>query len=396
MTTPPETPLEERGRSYEAPSQPKLRQRLPSPFSDDSDSSLTSGSNMDVDEDSTVASLNEVTKTVDLKLGRLVRTGVSICNTDNGSRLQEADSIFEPDEHFELQSYLETLLLSQRPHSVHYTYTPEALDPSQLGEVQRRLIHANLRRRNMLIYTQKHAEKPDAGPRALNQLLDADRTPGTGLGPALHAMDLVGVPMVSEVSTAPAPAPKPVIIRGVALSIKSGSTDSGISQLAYLGKSNGSRSIADSTRISQSSVKLHYPYPRSGEMTILLSDVPTAVRYFPPRCERHADGDHPTKEYWICYACIHNPRFEAEEALVSHTLDDHGKAISSRHMPLLRKTARKCTPAEVGTCPICNWPQSADFHVEESRPSSIISPSTSMTSLCYLFPGPPMRTRLSQ
>lgn len=83
---------------------------------------------------------------IETLLDQLARISVAIRRSGNHSRLQKADQRLNPDDHQMLRDHLIVLLL-RRPG-----------DTSELTEVQKRLIDANIKRRNRFIYAQTHAE----------------------------------------------------------------------------------------------------------------------------------------------------------------------------------------------------------------------------------------------
>ncbi|KAH0499592.1 hypothetical protein TgHK011_006773 [Trichoderma gracile] len=88
----------------------------------------------------------------EMLLKQLANIAVIVRKSGRGSRLQRADQQFEPEEHKDLQAHLTTMMLlnniEQRSdvHSVH-----ERLDPSKLSDIQERIIHCNLKRRNRFL-----------------------------------------------------------------------------------------------------------------------------------------------------------------------------------------------------------------------------------------------------
>ncbi|KAK5000610.1 WD repeat-containing protein 88 [Elasticomyces elasticus] len=116
------------------------------------------------------SALAEVTKDVYSILGLLTRIGAAIRKSGTISRLQNADRSFDPKEHEELEAHLICLLLAQPSYieKERYRYRDNVSDNrhfnlrfrgSSISQVQKRLIEANLMRRNRFEYAQRHAEK---------------------------------------------------------------------------------------------------------------------------------------------------------------------------------------------------------------------------------------------
>lgn len=83
---------------------------------------------------------------IETLLDQLARISVAIRRSGNILRLQKADLRLNPDEHQELRDHL-ILILLHRPGHIN-----------ELTEVQKRLVDANIRRRNRFMYAQTHAE----------------------------------------------------------------------------------------------------------------------------------------------------------------------------------------------------------------------------------------------
>lgn len=131
-----------------------LEQPLPRAFSPWSDASQ-------IDEQSSSGSIvpdNPLLgkmKHIETILGQLARISVAIRHSGNSSRFQEgyqglqkADQWLDPDEHHIFRDTLIAILLRRPGHT------------TELTSVQKRLIDANIRRRNRFLYAQAHAVQP--------------------------------------------------------------------------------------------------------------------------------------------------------------------------------------------------------------------------------------------
>lgn len=105
---------------------------------------------------------------------QLARIAVAVRRSGRRSRLQKADLRFDAKEHQELEGHLVGMLLTQlkRP--------PQERDSSNLNEVQLRLIHCNLKRRNRFLYAQQHSKGLDASSM---QRLNFKQSEKSGLQP---------------------------------------------------------------------------------------------------------------------------------------------------------------------------------------------------------------------
>lgn len=91
--------------------------------------------------------LLEKKKNIETILDQLARISLAIRRSGTHSRLQKADHRLDPNDHQMLREHLIVMLL-RRPGHI-----------TDLTEVQKRLIDANIKRRNRFIYAQSHAEK---------------------------------------------------------------------------------------------------------------------------------------------------------------------------------------------------------------------------------------------
>ncbi|KAI2616648.1 hypothetical protein GGS26DRAFT_577882, partial [Hypomontagnella submonticulosa] len=104
-------------------------------------------------------STGEAIENVDSALGNLALIAVAIRRTGKRSRLQKADRKFNPDDHTELETYLEFMILyRQFRKKSSYEACEDALGGLTTSLPQKRLIEANLRRRNRFIQAQTHSE----------------------------------------------------------------------------------------------------------------------------------------------------------------------------------------------------------------------------------------------
>lgn len=127
-----------------------------SPWSDDSSSDGQSTDRHELRNPSGNL-LYESMYDIESMMDQLSRVAVAIRRSGRRSRLQKADQLFNASEHQELEGHLVGMLLSQLNGRI------QERDPSQLDEVQLRLVHCNLKRRNRFLYSQRHAIGLNAG-----------------------------------------------------------------------------------------------------------------------------------------------------------------------------------------------------------------------------------------
>ncbi|KAK8127323.1 hypothetical protein PG984_008431 [Apiospora sp. TS-2023a] len=86
---------------------------------------------------------------------------VSVCRARYASWLEAADSQFVPENHAELERHLETKLCEQGPYSTRTNTGSESQVTPELSEVQKRLVNANLKRRNRFIFISRQSNGLD-------------------------------------------------------------------------------------------------------------------------------------------------------------------------------------------------------------------------------------------
>ena len=125
--------------------------------------------------------LGEATKSTEAILDQLAQLAVAIRRSGTTSRLQKADRSFYPDDHSDLQNlreHLNLILLTRssniedRRKECRNTLGEDrsvnfGVDATHLNSVQKRLVDANLRRRNRFIHAQGHADLLINKPRLL-------------------------------------------------------------------------------------------------------------------------------------------------------------------------------------------------------------------------------------
>ena len=134
-------------------------QRSFSPWSDVSGSSSTTEAAV-AEKPPLDSALAEATKNAESIFDQLARLAVAIRRSGTSSRLHKADGSFDPSNHEDLQKHL-----IPRDSTVNFS-----LDAESLSLVQKRLIRANLKRRNRFVYAQRHAEKLEARPMGSTQI----------------------------------------------------------------------------------------------------------------------------------------------------------------------------------------------------------------------------------
>ncbi|KAK8037761.1 hypothetical protein PG991_001107 [Apiospora marii] len=105
--------------------------------------------------------LTAAMRDVEQLLNQLARVSVAIRNSGTASRFRKADKMFNPDNYWELRTYLENLVKCRPlgPNATGFDSSKNSVTPTQ-----NRLIEANLKRRNRFVYAMHHSQKLALAP----------------------------------------------------------------------------------------------------------------------------------------------------------------------------------------------------------------------------------------
>ncbi|WAO86197.1 Hypothetical protein NCS54_00346000 [Fusarium falciforme] len=200
-------------------------------------------------------SLDEALLNIESALGSLASLALAVRRTGKRSRLHKADRLFNEEEHSELKQHLECIAVlrpGERGYSSHRLKQKlEALTP-----VQRRLVVANLRRRNRFLQARRHStglkrRKPDLpsiSEDAVNQAHQPIASPDLEIPILIH-------PVVEQPPKLPKNSDAPTV-SGTSASVPE-------SKLRYtdpaLKKPDASTPRTEVTRITATA---HYPRPQ--------------------------------------------------------------------------------------------------------------------------------------
>ena len=137
---------------------------------------------------------------IDSAIKNLALIGVAIRRTGKASRNRRADRTFNPDEHQELRTYLECIVVLRPTEEGLFRQTQDGryvseVDAPKLSDLQKRLIEANLRRRHDFLLAQKRSGKqksaqtqflPPAAPLSVDDLPKAGSPADTQNAPSLQ------------------------------------------------------------------------------------------------------------------------------------------------------------------------------------------------------------------
>ncbi|KAM6534498.1 hypothetical protein FALCPG4_004132 [Fusarium falciforme] len=363
-------------------------------------------------------SLEEALLDIESALGSLASLALAVRRTGKRSRLHKADRLFNEEEHSELKQHLECIAVlrpGERGYSSHRLKQKlEALTP-----VQRRLVVANLRRRNRFLQARRHStglkrRKPDLSSiseDAVNQAHQPIASPDLEIPILIH-------PVVEQPPKLPKNSDAPTV-SGTSASVPE-------SKLRYtdpaLKKPEASTPRTEVTRITATA---HYPRPQLPDdnqhmfqcpccyQTLPVQDVKTNARwrkhlsedicpytcvveacptpdvYYSTRTalERHIRQDHsPT---WQCPLCSDEPQFASMTDMMEHFMALHPDASEGDGISTLISLS---TQRKIGieACPLCDVEGIVDSpdlidhvleHVHDFSLRSLPWPGSSQTNL---------------
>ncbi|KAE8138675.1 hypothetical protein BDV38DRAFT_281972 [Aspergillus pseudotamarii] len=374
----PDHSMPEFRNSQSAPAPQEPPPRPFSPWSTDSDSDSREDNESRLG--STRNPLHEGMQNVEMMLDQLARIGVSIRQSGRRSRLQKADQRFRPEGHKELEQHLSTILLA-RPE-----FSKDGIELSKLTEVQQRLIHCNLKRRNRFLYAQQHSKGLDS----------------------LSPMDQFTTPVTDMKPTDPQPGLKDQRPGAANAKMSSGQGDgktgtsaSAVSE-SYLLDGIPVPAPATSTIMSSTVIDLEYPRPPIVSKEAQLFRCPcccVALPMFfletnrwmkhvaddvsPYSCilsgcsnpyvlystkeswRKHLLTEHSSFEYYICFACTDKKQLYSENEFTMHIRIQHASTIPPDRIPLLTPLCKRSAPVKITSCPLCTWPEGEDGEVDK-------------------------------
>ncbi|PYH72820.1 uncharacterized protein BO88DRAFT_318122, partial [Aspergillus vadensis CBS 113365] len=367
-----------------ASSENERQGRAFSPWSDDSSSD---GQLMDRHElrNPSRNLLYESMYDIELMMDQLSRIAVAIRRSVRRSRLQKADQLFNASEHQKLEGHLVGMLLCQLNGRI------QERDPSQLNEVQLRLVHCNLKRRNRFLYSQRHAMGLDAGY--------VRRTPVPKPAGSAQKETPQESPCWESSNNSPMHANNTVI---------TGTSASGLSDDFHLSQSRHTVHQKDhaisitSSAVSTTAREVDYPRPPQLKDDARLFRCPCCCEALPAKmtdeirwrkhieddlspytcvlasCDQpyvlfntedswrqHMLKDHNSMTYWTCFACGDGKQFSRRKDFVQHTKFFHAATVPLAHIPVLVELSKKTIPSEIRHCPLCNWPKADEVEVEK-------------------------------
>ncbi|PYH34855.1 retropepsin-like aspartic protease, partial [Aspergillus neoniger CBS 115656] len=322
---------------------------------------------------------------IESMMDQLSRVAVAIRRSGRRSRLQKADQLFNATEHQELEGHLIEMLLCQLNGRI------QERDPSQLDEVQLRLVHCNLKRRNRFLYSQRHAMGLDAGY--------VRRTPVPKPAGSAQKETPQGSPCWESSNNSPMHANNTVI---------TGTSASRLSDGFHLPQPGHTLHQTDhaisitSSAVSTTALEVDYPRPPQLKDDARLFRCPCCCEALPAKmtdeirwrkhieddlspyscvlasCDQpyvlfntkdswrqHMLKDHNSMTYWTCFACDDGSQFSNREAFVQHTESFHAATVPVAHIPVLVELSKKTIPSEIRHCPLCNWPEDDEVEVEK-------------------------------
>ncbi|KAK7971498.1 hypothetical protein PG989_016514 [Apiospora arundinis] len=360
-------------------SPPDIVTRSFSPFSDESSDSEP-GLRSDGDPDDSTA-LTAMMRDVEQLINQLARLSIAIRNAGTASRFRKADKLFNSDDYGGLQAYLENIVKARPPGP---NGTGVDIFKNDIAPEQKRLIEANLRRRNRFVYAMRHAQKlametpkrseriqlaPErlhtefAEPMPIRptgiEVLSADR-----IVPDLtetNASSLGTLPPLLPVRRPPSRATMTQISSTAAKVVypKPPKVKAGLNQfkcpcccqtlpLLYQESTQWKKHLMDDIR----------PY------TCFLDDCPSPEILYMLRSDwtKHIENDH--RKSWQCLHCSIPgtiPRlFTTIEMLAQHIRASHSDTVLEEHIAAAVSAALRPAPFGVSRCPLCDTTGTSD------------------------------------
>ncbi|KAK6359883.1 hypothetical protein TWF696_001012 [Orbilia brochopaga] len=321
--------------------------------------------------------IDDALSSIDAMIENLALIGVAVRRTGRTSRVQKADQKFNREMHSELRQHLECILLLRPSANGH-----KALDNSELTVVQKRLVDANLRRRNRFLRAHQHSRylgNHQLEPSAPIEISISVPVPVSGnmtqgsLGPKQSPLPL---PMT----------PRPIKGQGADVAgFSTASTAEGA--LQYIQDRSSGKEVAK-TQITSLAADADYPRPPASASkfghkvfrcpcccqtlpnadtaewrkhlvedispyTCIVEACPTPHLLFTTQKEwkKHIENDHPPQ--WQCPLCEdQDSNFPLVGEIVAHFRSHHADELSKDSLAtLLSGSAVHCMG--ITECPLC-------------------------------------------
>ncbi|KAH8800614.1 hypothetical protein F5884DRAFT_529396 [Xylogone sp. PMI_703] len=350
--------------------------------------------------------LKEAMANVETVLDQLPRLTGAIQKSGTAAQLQKADSKFDPVAHEDLRSYLKLIILSRlsdlekwRKDTANWSSSDILLnfsfDDTQLTAIQRRLINANLRRRNRFIYAQRHslrlAAEPDTAMTMIaepyNEQLDSLNTQTRSFTPINALASMKGSQTPNEGS----PVNPDDYTTDTTTSVTRG-------DIIHNSQRHDTPSRQAGTQVSATALKITYPHAPNVKDGLRSFKCPCCCQILPTmflersRWKRHIAEDlcpytcplggcpapnqmyvsrlywtnhirnnHATFKYWQCIICEGEQRFTEVDSFLEHTKNKHGSVITDDQASILEEISFYTGPRDLAECPLCSWANSQKF-----------------------------------
>ncbi|CZR67280.1 uncharacterized protein PAC_17179 [Phialocephala subalpina] len=333
-------------------------------------------------------------------LNELIAVTVAIRKAGSHSRRHKADSEFDPTnpQISALRDHLEIVVLTRRspdsPPFAKLSYGRADIIPSskegtsrQLSEIQRRLIDANLHRRNRFLYSQRHSEKlaydikessqgHHSPPPSLASLQKLGHWPDKAIAAIGNNVkqDRATQEILEEITKSTTTASlieDPIVFPGAgpAESAVTG-VSSTISKVQYPKAPNIRNNMSSfkcpcccQTLPRTVSLGKRWKKHLEGDIlpyTCILNECPCPTELYINRqgWVEHMNKQHNGTRIWMCFACTGGdprPSFNEEVEFVSHIEHVHQAGIKSSQIPILVSAWSRSIPAQITECPLCHF-----------------------------------------
>ncbi|QKX62441.1 uncharacterized protein TRUGW13939_09602 [Talaromyces rugulosus] len=307
-------------------------------------------------------------KDVEDSLNQLSRLTVAIRKAGVRSRLQKAESSFNPENSqiSSLRRHLELLLLIHPEKHGSSESSRNQLDAARLTPIQSRLIDANLKRRNRFLYAQRHAQKLEINSKKQDDRPSAPVVVVKSQQPQQEII-LTENPRAQSTTTAT------VVDEQILIPPKAASTTTVVSVTSSRISYPKPPPIHDDqiiftcpcccqslpTTVARGS---HWKKHLMGDIlpyTCIFEDCAQADKFYNTKATwlNHMEMEHGGSEQWVCLACSQkslNVTFREPVDFTAHLEQEHSK-IKPQQIPMLLSTWRRKVPLKISACPLCGF-----------------------------------------
>ncbi|KAL6232371.1 hypothetical protein BDW75DRAFT_21914 [Aspergillus navahoensis] len=335
--------------------------------------------------------LSQAIQDVNDIMGQLTRVTISIRKAGTNARIQKADAFYDP-HHPQIEAlsqHLQLLLLAKpsKNGSIRARASSQGMlvlscrddttviDSQSLTPIQKRLIEANLKRRNRFLYAQRHAMK-------LSERDQVDQVPSKSmpaprklpLPPVLNTLKRTteehGAPKVYSATTA-TEVQDPIALPTQVSAQPATTVISAISSRVVYPRPPPLRNDQNVFQCPCCCQTLSYSMSRGSQWKKHLSRDILPYACILEDCS-HPDNLYHTKSLWLshmftdhggilnwaCLACNDSsarPVFYEKSAFIEHLEKRHSRGIKPQQIPMLVSAWQRKKSVSIDSCPLCGF-----------------------------------------